>query len=67
MLTFYDLDVRVTDQNGQEVIGEHLKFERKDVWDMKWAEVSGGSASCIGDFALSISGQFGTLCNDGKN
>ncbi|ELT97636.1 hypothetical protein CAPTEDRAFT_160931 [Capitella teleta] len=38
VLTFYDLDVRVTDPNGQEVIGEHLKFERKDVWDMKWAE-----------------------------
>ena len=22
------------------VVGEHLKFERKDVWDMKWADVS---------------------------
>ena len=40
VLTFYDLDTRVTDPSGSEIIGEHLKFERKDVWDMKWAEVS---------------------------
>ena len=40
VLTFFDLDTRVTDPDGREVIGEHLKFERKDVWDMKWAEVS---------------------------
>ena len=39
VLTFFDLDTRVTDPDGREVIGEHLKFERKDVWDMKWAEV----------------------------
>lgn len=39
VLTFFDLDTRVTDANGQEIVGEHLKFERKDVWDMKWAEV----------------------------
>ncbi|KAK3766441.1 hypothetical protein RRG08_056115 [Elysia crispata] len=38
VLTFFDLDTRVTDPDGREVIGEHLKFERKDVWDMKWAE-----------------------------
>ncbi len=38
VLTFFDLDTRVTDPSGNEVIGEHLKFERKDVWDMKWAE-----------------------------
>ncbi|CAH1774582.1 unnamed protein product [Owenia fusiformis] len=38
VLTFFDLDTRYTDANGQEVTGEHLKFERKDVWDMKWAE-----------------------------
>ncbi|XP_059152704.1 WD repeat-containing protein 35-like isoform X2 [Physella acuta] len=38
VLTFFDLDSRVTDSDGREVIGEHLKFERKDVWDMKWAE-----------------------------
>ena len=39
VLTFYDLDTRVTDPSGSEIIGEHLKFERKDVWDMRWAEV----------------------------
>ncbi|XP_050408389.2 WD repeat-containing protein 35 [Patella vulgata] len=38
VLTFFDLDARVTDQDGREVVGEHLKFERKDVWDMKWAD-----------------------------
>ncbi|WAR17526.1 WDR35-like protein [Mya arenaria] len=38
VLTFFDLDTRMTDPDGKEVIGEHLKFERKDVWDMKWAE-----------------------------
>nr|CAB3267696.1 WD repeat-containing protein 35 [Phallusia mammillata] len=37
ILTFFDLDARVTDANGQQVIGEHLRFERKDVWNMKWA------------------------------
>ena len=25
---------------NETVVGEHLKFERKDVWDMKWADVS---------------------------
>ena len=40
VLTFFDLDVHVTDTSGNEVIGEHLKFERKDVWDMRWADVS---------------------------
>ena len=30
----------MTDADGKEVIGEHLKFERKDVWDMRWAEVN---------------------------
>ncbi|XP_053382408.1 WD repeat-containing protein 35-like isoform X3 [Mercenaria mercenaria] len=38
VLTFFDLDTKMTDQDGKEVIGEHLKFERKDVWDMRWAE-----------------------------
>ncbi|KAH9492608.1 WD repeat-containing protein 35 [Bulinus truncatus] len=38
ILTFFDLDTRVADTDGKEVIGEHLKFERKDVWDMKWAQ-----------------------------
>lgn len=34
-------DVRKTDPARNEtVVGEHLKFERKDVWDMKWADVS---------------------------
>jgi len=34
-------DVRKTDPTKNEtVVGEHLKFERKDVWDMKWADVS---------------------------
>ena len=39
ILSFYDLDTRITDASGQEQIGQQLKFERKDVWDMKWAEV----------------------------
>ncbi|XP_037007685.2 WD repeat-containing protein 35 isoform X2 [Artibeus jamaicensis] len=38
VLTFFDLDVRVTDSTGQQVTGELLKLERKDVWDMKWAK-----------------------------
>ncbi|XP_060579333.1 WD repeat-containing protein 35-like [Ruditapes philippinarum] len=38
VLTFFDLDTKITDQDGKEVTGEHLKFERKDVWDMRWAE-----------------------------
>ena len=39
VLTFFELDTRVTDPDGREVVGEQLNFERKDVWDMKWAEV----------------------------
>uniref|UniRef100_A0A8D0Y2J8 WD repeat-containing protein 35 n=1 Tax=Sus scrofa TaxID=9823 RepID=A0A8D0Y2J8_PIG len=38
VLTFFDLDARVTDSTGQQVIGELLNLERKDVWDMKWAK-----------------------------
>uniref|UniRef100_A0A8B9CGV6 WD repeat-containing protein 35 n=1 Tax=Anser brachyrhynchus TaxID=132585 RepID=A0A8B9CGV6_9AVES len=38
VLTFFDLDARVIDSTGQQVIGEQLKLERKDVWDMKWAK-----------------------------
>ncbi|XP_036607241.1 WD repeat-containing protein 35 isoform X1 [Trichosurus vulpecula] len=38
VLTFFDLDARVTDSTGQQTIGELLKLERKDVWDMKWAK-----------------------------
>ena len=34
-------DVKKADPSRNEtVVGEHLKFERKDVWDMKWADVS---------------------------
>jgi WD repeat-containing protein 35 len=39
VLTFFDLDTKITDQDGKEIVGEQLKFERKDVWDMRWAEV----------------------------
>lgn len=38
VLTFFDLDARVTSSTGQQVIGEQLKLERRDVWDMKWAK-----------------------------
>ncbi|NWU98188.1 WDR35 protein, partial [Upupa epops] len=38
VLTFFDLDTRTVDSTGQQVIGEQLKLERKDVWDMKWAK-----------------------------
>lgn len=37
VLTFLDLEARYSDDTGQQIIGEQLKFERKDVWDMKWA------------------------------
>ncbi|XP_078503870.1 WD repeat-containing protein 35 [Lissotriton helveticus] len=37
VVAFLDLEARITDSSGQQVIGEQLKFERKDVWDMKWA------------------------------
>ncbi|NXW58812.1 WDR35 protein, partial [Eurystomus gularis] len=38
VLTFFDLDTRVVNSAGEQVIGEQLKLERKDVWDMKWAK-----------------------------
>ncbi|KFV77076.1 WD repeat-containing protein 35, partial [Dryobates pubescens] len=38
VLTFFDLDTRAVDSTGAQVIGEQLKLERKDVWDMKWAK-----------------------------
>nr|XP_031304512.1 WD repeat-containing protein 35-like [Camelus dromedarius] len=38
VLTCFDLDARVRDSTGQQVTGELLKLERKDVWDMKWAK-----------------------------
>jgi len=25
-------------RRGLQVIGEHLRFERKDAWDMRWAD-----------------------------
>nr|XP_031323231.1 WD repeat-containing protein 35-like [Camelus dromedarius] len=37
VLTFFDLDARVRDSTGQQVTGELLKLERKNVWDMSWA------------------------------
>ncbi|XP_072811114.1 WD repeat-containing protein 35-like [Vicugna pacos] len=37
VLTFFDLDARVRDSTGQQVTGELLKLERKNVWDMNWA------------------------------
>ncbi|KAG7466040.1 hypothetical protein MATL_G00160600 [Megalops atlanticus] len=39
VLTFFDLEPRaVTDSSGsQAAAGDPLKFERKDVWDMQWA------------------------------
>ena len=37
ILTFFDLDAKKTDESGNQQPGELLKFERKDVWDMKWA------------------------------
>lgn len=36
ILSFYDLDVRTNEDGTSE--GEHLAFERKDAWDMLWAE-----------------------------
>ena len=38
VLTFFDLESRVAGADGKEVLGEQLSYERKDVWDMKWAE-----------------------------
>ncbi|XP_030902468.2 WD repeat-containing protein 35 isoform X2 [Melopsittacus undulatus] len=38
VLTFFDLDTRVVTSTGQQMVGEQLTLERKDVWDMKWAK-----------------------------
>nr|XP_009858071.1 WD repeat-containing protein 35 [Ciona intestinalis] len=38
VFSIFDLDVVITDEHGQEMIGEHLRLERKDAWDMKWAD-----------------------------
>lgn len=38
VLTLLDMDVRAaTDSGNQQSAGDPSKFERKDVWDMKWA------------------------------
>ncbi|XP_063298196.1 WD repeat-containing protein 35 [Pelobates fuscus] len=37
VLTLVDLEARYTDDAGQQLTGEKLNFERKDVWDMQWA------------------------------
>lgn len=36
ILTFFDLDSK--DVSGKEIKGEQLSIERKDVWNMKWAD-----------------------------
>lgn len=36
-------DAKKTDESGKQQPGELLKFERKDVWDMKWASVRSSS------------------------
>ena len=36
VMTFFDLDSK--DASSSEIKGEQLAFERKDVWDMMWAE-----------------------------
>eukprot|EP00794_Sanderia_malayensis_P012081 gene12081-13325_t len=38
VLSFFDLATKKTESTGDTTVGEHLKFERKDVWDMKWAD-----------------------------
>ena len=35
ILKFYDLDKKVDDKSGDRLV---KGFERKDVWDMKWAD-----------------------------
>ncbi|MBN3313719.1 WDR35 protein, partial [Atractosteus spatula] len=37
VLTFFDIEVRTSESSGHQSAGDPLKFERKDVWDMKWA------------------------------
>lgn len=39
-MTIFNLEAKVTGSDGQESYGELLQFERKDVWDIKWAEVA---------------------------
>lgn len=39
VLTFFDIESRLSsgDTEGGASVGDPSKFERKDVWDMKWA------------------------------
>eukprot|EP00002_Diphylleia_rotans_P007172 TRINITY_DN1668_c0_g1_i5.p1 TRINITY_DN1668_c0_g1~~TRINITY_DN1668_c0_g1_i5.p1 ORF type:complete len:840 (+),score=196.96 TRINITY_DN1668_c0_g1_i5:209-2728(+) len=36
VLTFFDMEAKSKD--GRTSLGEHLAFERKDAWDMKWSD-----------------------------
>lgn len=38
VLTFFDMEAKSIGPGGTTVIGEHLSFERRDVWDMAWAD-----------------------------
>ncbi|XP_049640768.1 WD repeat-containing protein 35 isoform X1 [Suncus etruscus] len=38
VLTFFDLDTRASDSVEQQVVGQLIKTDRKDVWEMKWAK-----------------------------
>ena len=38
ILTFYDMEAKSIGPGGSTTIGEHLSFERRDVWDMRWAD-----------------------------
>ena len=37
-LTFFDMTARTISPGGATCLGEHQVFERKDVWDMLWAD-----------------------------
>ena len=38
VLTFFEFDKRVDGPGGRTTLGEQLSFERKDAWDMLWAD-----------------------------
>ena len=42
ILSFFDLEKVTTHARGRESVGEHLAFERKDAWDMLWADDNPG-------------------------
>ena len=42
ILSFFDLEKVAADPRGRDSVGEHLAFERKDAWDMLWAEDNPG-------------------------